>query len=342
MRYLVLILLYVISISCKDEVKQERETEQNGKEPARETVEKEPVDYQSFSSEEWGVGFEYPETYEVYDGEFSTNSPVINIYPSIATATLPLGIYEEAGVPYIALFPKGYSGDGPAGKSIPVREWEGGLPITFSIDEENSTVYLLENNEPWGYLLHFHQAPEKWNGRGSIFIRLCVKDFKAVCMGMEDGREIIIKDCDPTAGDEVKYYGEVKQEAREEVNSILRSLYFFSDSSRGESLPNLIEVEMPAANSKITSPVQIKGKARGYWFFEADAPIELVDVNYKLLARGHITAIGDWMTEDFVPFEASLDFEIPSAKKGYLIMRRSNASGLPEHDRAFFIPVNFK
>jgi hypothetical protein len=340
MKYLILIIL-VISFSCKDKGNREGENEQTNNKPAPQTAENPTVKTHSFSSKEWGVAFEYPENFEVHEGELAPNSPVINIYPS-AGVTPPLGIHEQAEITYIAIIPHGYGVDGPAGSRVSVTGWEGGLPITFSIDEENSTVYLLENNEPWGYLLKFHQTPENWKSQGSIFIRLGVQNFKAVCEEKEDGEEISMSDCDPLAGHVMKFYGKIKQEERKAVEGILRSLYFFSNGKEVESLEDLIMVEEPTRNSEVSSPMNIKGMAKGYWFFEADAPVELVDKNHNLLGRGWITAKEEWMTEDFVPFEGSLEFEKPVVKNGYLILKKSNASGKPEHDRAYHIPVNFK
>lgn len=46
------------------------------------------------------------------------------------------------------------------------------------------------------------------------------------------------------------------------------------------------------------------------------------------------------MTEEFVPFTATLRFTSPGGH-GTLILRKDNPSGLPEHDDALVIPVRF-
>jgi hypothetical protein len=49
------------------------------------------------------------------------------------------------------------------------------------------------------------------------------------------------------------------------------------------------------------------------------------------------------MTEDFVPFTATIEFETPDyGDIGALILKKDNPSGLPEHDDAYEIPVRFK
>jgi hypothetical protein len=105
---------------------------------------------------------------------------------------------------------------------------------------------------------------------------------------------------------------------------------------------DLIVVENPRAGEEISSPLFISGKARGYWFFEADFPIELVDENNNLVSSTIATAKGEWMTKDFVPFEATLNFSNPKTDNGFLIFRKDNPSGLKEHDDELRVPVVFK
>ncbi len=109
-----------------------------------------------------------------------------------------------------------------------------------------------------------------------------------------------------------------------------------------------ITLASPLPNSIVESPLVITGQARGTWYFEASFPIILTNWDGLIIAEGIATAESDWMTENFVPFTASLDFENPYhlgdpdfMKKGSLILKRDNPSGLPEHDNALEIPVRF-
>lgn len=105
---------------------------------------------------------------------------------------------------------------------------------------------------------------------------------------------------------------------------------------------NKIEVTSPSPHSTITSPLTIKGKARGSWFFEASAPVQLVNQKNEVIAESYIQANEDWMTEDFVPFSGSLKFPDSNTKSGFLILKKSNPSGLPEQSDEVKIPVNLK
>jgi len=125
------------------------------------------------------------------------------------------------------------------------------------------------------------------------------------------------------------------------------------DSGNAAQKADLIRLASPLPNATVTSPLTITGKARGYWFFEASFPVVLVDWDGRILAQGIATAKSDpdatdgagWMTEEFVPFEATLTFVAdPNAysNRGALILQKDNPSGLPQNDDALEIPVVIK
>lgn len=104
---------------------------------------------------------------------------------------------------------------------------------------------------------------------------------------------------------------------------------------------NKIRVTSPQANESISSPLTIKGEARGNWYFEASFPIAIYDSNNTLLAEAPAQAKGEWMTENFVPFELTLTFPKPTTTSGKIVLKKDNPSGLPEHDEQIEIPVLF-
>ena len=111
----------------------------------------------------------------------------------------------------------------------------------------------------------------------------------------------------------------------------------------GSQYKDLIRVTTPLPESTVSSPLVIKGEARGMWYFEASFPVVLTNWDGLIIAQGIATAKGDWMTEDYVPFEATLEFESDNqvSNRGSLILQRSNASGLPENDDAFEFTIYF-
>jgi len=105
---------------------------------------------------------------------------------------------------------------------------------------------------------------------------------------------------------------------------------------------DLIRVISPKDNAVVQNPLEIKGEARGYWFFEASFPVKIFDDNGFLLGVKAAQALGEWMTEDFVPYQASIPFAAPSTPKGKIVLEKDNPSGLPEHDDELVVPVVFK
>lgn len=98
----------------------------------------------------------------------------------------------------------------------------------------------------------------------------------------------------------------------------------------------------PRSYQAITSPLTVTGTAVGPWYFEANFPIELYDPAGNLIATSIATAQGEWMTESMVPFEAPVEFTQPAPGQGYLLIKNANASGLPENDKQFQIPVSYE
>lgn len=111
-----------------------------------------------------------------------------------------------------------------------------------------------------------------------------------------------------------------------------------------------VVVFSPEPDQVITTPLVIKGKARGFWYFEADFPIKVYDKDNNLLGISIAQAQGDpshedeagWMTEDFVPFEAEVKFSAPATSKGVLVLEKDNPSGLPENYDELRIPIVFQ
>ena len=115
-----------------------------------------------------------------------------------------------------------------------------------------------------------------------------------------------------------------------------------------EPKPNLIRVDSLEPGAVISSPLEIRGEARGYWFFEASFPIVLTNWDGLIIAEGYATAEKSWMTEDFVPFTAVLEFISPYRvgdedfmSRGTLLLEKDNPSGLPENADVLELPVLF-
>ncbi|MDP2930296.1 MAG: GerMN domain-containing protein [bacterium] len=114
------------------------------------------------------------------------------------------------------------------------------------------------------------------------------------------------------------------------------------DEGCGQVKDEMIKVFSPESDQLVSLPIKIEGEARGNWFFEASFPIELLDANGNALGLTIGQAKSNWMTADFVPFEATINLKtLPETETGTLVLRRDNPSGLPENDSKITLPIRF-
>lgn len=103
-----------------------------------------------------------------------------------------------------------------------------------------------------------------------------------------------------------------------------------------------LKIIAPEMNALVSAPLVVKGEAKGNWYFEASFPIRLMDDQGNELAVVPAQAQRDWMTEAFVPFEATFpSFNPGAATTGTLVFEKDNPSGLPEYEERFELPVRF-
>lgn len=105
----------------------------------------------------------------------------------------------------------------------------------------------------------------------------------------------------------------------------------------------VVEHPTPGGSLDTSKPVVVSGKARGPWYFEASFPILIQNASGTMLAEGHAQADGEWMTNDFVPFTATVNMPPqPANSAGTIVLKKENPSGEPERDDSVMIPVVFK
>ena len=118
-----------------------------------------------------------------------------------------------------------------------------------------------------------------------------------------------------------------------------------ADTGNTAQKADLIRVSSPLPNQEVSSPLTITGEARGNWYFEASFPVFLTDWDGKILAQGIAQAQGEWMTAEFVPFVATLNFVADKnaySNRGTLILKKDNPSDLRKFDDSLEFPVIIK
>jgi hypothetical protein len=288
--------------------------------------------WRSYTDDTYQFSIQFPPGWIVATGTI-LSAPVVTVYDpqSLATSTTNP---EEARA-RVSVYPHGIPTD-----SLPAEE-EHQSTVIITVPMATAKDYQLGSKRPWATIARFDRSPASWDA-GFVFARAPVEEEEVTYMR---GDAPISQDqYDPMAGDRIVRNGFVDPAVRALEEEILRSFAFVTDSSGAEatsSISDLIRVEQPAAGDKVVSPLTIRGTARGSWFFEASFPVRLETDTGDVLAEVPARALGDWMTEDMVPFEVSLAFGTTTATSGKLILKNDNPSGQPERDRSLEIPIVF-
>ncbi len=101
-----------------------------------------------------------------------------------------------------------------------------------------------------------------------------------------------------------------------------------------------ITIDNWADNRLVSSPLTITGAVPGSWSFEGSFPIDLLFEGDIGLPGATAQLKGDWMTDEMVPFTASLVFDDQLiGEEVLIILRKDNPSGLPENDDSLRLKV---
>jgi len=100
------------------------------------------------------------------------------------------------------------------------------------------------------------------------------------------------------------------------------------DKEKPEIYLDGVKIFSPKSGEILASPLKISGEAPGYWFFEGDMPVKLLDSKGKTIGQHYLTAKGEWMTESLVPFEGKLEFSYPPGGKATLVISQDDPSGM--------------
>jgi len=344
-------ITFIVLVSCNSPKSNDSEqsagadTTSDNATPAQQTATSDTSEWQTYTNNEYNFSMQFPSNWRVVENNVGGNFPIINVYSTAAedNIDLPMDVHADATVTHVSFFPKGFGTEMPSGDTQKLAAANTDVPGNVALNAQETTLFSLENGAVWGYFLVPDAQPVGWNN-GFFFAQIAVNNFEAKCFDKESGEEKNMQNCDPLMGDQFERYGTLNKQAQTQVQHILESIKFTEEqksSAQNEAVLDLIQVEKPLPNEDIQSPMTVTGKARGMWYFEGDFQILLKDKDDNVLARTPATAQGPWMTEDFVPFVASLAFEAPDDERGELVLQRANPSGKPENNQTYSIPVLF-
>ena len=113
-----------------------------------------------------------------------------------------------------------------------------------------------------------------------------------------------------------------------------------SASSVEQAHADVIRIESPLPGETVGTTFEVTGEARGPWYFEASFPVSVEDTSGRVIVQTHAQALGEWMTEAFVPFKATVKVLGQEGKDAVLVIKNDNPSGLPEHEKEVRIPIH--
>lgn len=102
-----------------------------------------------------------------------------------------------------------------------------------------------------------------------------------------------------------------------------------------------ILVYTPHRGATLASPIAIVGEVPGNWSFEAQFPVQLKDSGGSVMAQTSAHVLGNWQSDQLVPFSAQLTFTTAKSGNGTLVIQKDNPSGLTKNSDLVSIPVHF-
>ena len=127
--------------------------------------------------------------------------------------------------------------------------------------------------------------------------------------------------------------GEITDDTQEQVDVI---------RGDGDEFSGLAVFPTWSAGEPATFPLLFDGEVKGFWFFEATFPVTVELADGTVIGEGYAQAQDEWMTTDVVPYYAVVEKKAGAPDytgQAALVLRRHNASGLPEHDLEFATPL---
>ena len=117
-------------------------------------------------------------------------------------------------------------------------------------------------------------------------------------------------------------------------------------SAQKATKDDLIVIDSPLPEGVVSNPIVVKGRARGNWFFEASAPVTVVNWDGVIIGTGYMTvdAGNDWMTTEYVPFSGTIAYDatkLGAYSYGWIIFKKDNPSGQPQFDNSLQVKINF-
>lgn len=297
----------------------------------------------SYTNAKYDITLRSPEQWVIIEQtDLQIGEYAINVFKrgTGAERELPLAIHNSMKHSFVAIWPRGLGTELPYGQYVSLNETDNAPELQFPVNKEESNLLLLKNGAVWAYFIVPKNPPAGWQKFGFIFAQVRTSNTSAKCFDKQTGKRIPVDQCNFLTGDPYVRTGDIDEQDAVVIRKILKSINLQKVVKKVWA-GDLIEVEKPLPNIDITSPLTVKGKAKGFWYFEGIFTVKLYDGYGNLLAENQAKAQEKWMTEKFVPFEVTLKFDAPSDQRGSLVFQKANPSGLDKNAMSYSVPVIF-
>lgn len=140
------------------------------------------------------------------------------------------------------------------------------------------------------------------------------------------------------------FYQKQISDLNQEIDDLNRQIVDMNKRNTSEYVSTkgvVIYVYSPSKEAVIKSGDLIIGSVPGNWSFEASFPVKLLNSQGDTVAEGVAKLLDDWMTDDYVPFTAKLEWSSEQSGDGELVLQKDNPSGLDTNEDQLSIPIKF-
>jgi hypothetical protein len=265
-----------------------------------------------YENEVYGFRIEFPQGWIVATGTLRTGDPVITISQAVSTSSIDTVFGIEDVATHVSIYPRGVTESDIINKTKASE-------VVITVPQASASDYILKSGKPWATKGTFDEYPDSWSETGFIFARTVIEE--EVLEYMRGDVQIAEVEFDPLRGDVLERSGFLDSKIRETQEEILRSFSFgIGDETRTatSTMPDFVILESPIRGAVVTSPLTVRGDVLGEGFSDEDISIRLETNNGEVLAEVPVT-LGEWLSQETIPFEVSLVFSATTATSGNLV-----------------------
>lgn len=171
-----------------------------------------------YSNKLYNFEIKFPTSWHLYE-DFSTNNPIINIYPQEPGAVPPLTHLSKN--PHVSIYPNGLAMEGVVGDHRMVDDRNKLFPNVIT---SKLTEFTMDNDQVWAITTQFIETPSTWNEWGYLWARMDIDNFEETCTRGDS--ELSEYDCNIFEGDEIIRSGEINYTSELLIVDILKSFKF--------------------------------------------------------------------------------------------------------------------